>query len=116
MALYSAKTWVDILSYNTWFVSRHRLPLGTGTFTEKLSKLGYLSLFIFMIFKSSCLGIKPRKSPGHSKTGVRLISIISVNTKNIALHKYYFDILYWLVYFHDLIAIEEVWNIAKRRC
>ena len=73
----------------------------------------YLSLLIFMIFKSSCLGIKSRKSPGHSNTDVPLISMIGMNTKNIALNKYYFDILYWHVNFHDLIAIEEVWN---RRC
>ena len=42
MALYSAKTWVDISSYNSWFVSRHRIPYGTGTFKEKLSYLGYI--------------------------------------------------------------------------
>ena len=83
MALYSAKTWADISSYNSWFVSRHRISYGTWTFTEKLSYLGYLSLFIFMIFKSSCLGIKSRKSPGHSKTDVPLISMIGMNTKSI---------------------------------
>ena len=44
----------------------------------------------------------------HSKTDVPLISIIGMNTQNIALHKYYFDILYLHVNFHDLIAIEEV--------
>ena len=69
-----------------------------------------------MIFKSSCLCIKSSKSPGHSKTDVPLISIIGMNTKNIALHKYYFDIFYWHVNFHDLIAIEEVLKITKRRC
>ena len=115
MALYSAKTWVDISSYCSWFVFRHRIPQGTGTFTEKLVYLGYLSLLMFMIFKFSCLGIKSRKSPGHSKTDVPLISIIGMNTKNICLHKYHFDILYWHVNFRDLIAIEEVWNITKRR-
>ena len=67
-----------------------------------------------MILKSSCLGIKSRKSPGHSKTDVPLTSKIGMNTKNIALHKYYFDILYWHVTFHDLIAVEEVSNISKR--
>ena len=66
-----------------------------------------------MIFNSSCLGIKSRKSLGHSKADVPLTLIIGMNTKKIALHKYYFDILYWHVNFNDLIAIEEVWNIRR---
>ena len=36
--------------------------------------------------------------------------------KSFALHKYHFDILNWHAYFSDLIAIEEFWNIMKRRC
>ena len=83
MALYSAKTWVDFSSCNSWFVSRHRIPYGTWTFTEKLSCLGYLSLLVFVIFKSSYLGIKSRKSLEHSKTNVPLISMVGMNTKNI---------------------------------
>ena len=54
MALYSAKRGLPLHHTHSWFVSRHRIPEGTGTFTEKLSYLGYLSLLIFMIFKSSC--------------------------------------------------------------
>ena len=60
MVLYSAKPWVDISSYSSGFVSRHRIAYGTRIFTEKRSYLGYLSLLIFMICKSSCLGIKSR--------------------------------------------------------
>ena len=56
MALYSAKTWVDMSSYNSWFVSRHRISYGTWSFTEKFSYLGYLSLLICMIFKAQSQG------------------------------------------------------------
>ena len=38
--------------------------------------LGYVSLLIFMIFKSSCIGFKSRKSPAHSQTDILLISIM----------------------------------------
>ena len=75
MALYSAKTWVEITSYNSWLFSRHRIPRGTGTFTKHLL-LGYLSQLIFMIFQSSCKGFKSMVSPGHSMTDISLISIM----------------------------------------
>ena len=62
-----------------------------------------------MIFKSSCIGLKSKGSPGHSKTDIPLMSIIMIvlcgfrtHSKNIVLHKYHFGILYWHVQFHDL--------------
>ena len=55
--------------------SWHRIPKGTGTFTEKHLYLGYVSLLIFMIFKSSCIGFKSRESPGHSQTDILLIHV-----------------------------------------
>ena len=61
MVLYSAKTWVDISSYNSCLFIGTEYHRGLG-FVKKLSYLGYLSL---LIFKSSCLGIKSRQSSGH---------------------------------------------------
>ena len=63
LALYSAKTWVGVLSYCFMICF-----LGT----ECHRWLEHSQLF--MIFQSSCTGLKSRESPRHSKTDVSLIS------------------------------------------
>ena len=116
MALHSARTWVDVSSYIHGLVSRHRISYGTGTFTERLLLLDYLSQLIFEIFRSSCMGFKASELPVHSKTDIHLISMFCgfrINTKNIALHKYasFIGVLISMTY-----TIEEVWNITTGRC
>ena len=85
MALYSAKTWVCISSYNLWFGFSAQLGLSLRGF--------YCSQLIFVIFQSSCIVFKSRESSGHSQTDIPLMSIkvfceFRINSKNIVLHKY----------------------------
>ena len=66
-----------------------------------------------MIVQSSCIGFKSRETQGHFKD--RHSSNINnvfcgfmINTKNVALHEYYFfRILYWFVNFHYLNTVPE---------
>ena len=59
MALYSAKEWVGILSYNSWFVFLAQNTIGDCDFHRE----AFISQLIFMIFKSFCIGFKSRESP-----------------------------------------------------
>ena len=77
-----------------------------------------------MIFQTSSIGFKSKESPGHSKTGVLLISRIRFADLELlqrSLPCIYtctnsFHILDWSGSFSDLNPVEEVWNIMKRRC
>ena len=68
MALYSTKTWIGISSYNSRFGFSAQNTIGDWDFHRKVLLLDYLSQFISVIFQLSCISLKSRESPGHSKT------------------------------------------------
>ena len=78
LALNAVNSRVVISSYSFIFVlSAQNTREGWGGWNfhrEDFLLLGYLSQLTFMIFQTSCIGLKSRESLGHLKTDVPLIS------------------------------------------
>ena len=73
LALYTAKKWFGISPYNLMICFLHT-EYQRGISERGVLLQGYLSQLLFKIFPTSSIGFKSRESPGHSKTGIILIS------------------------------------------
>ena len=62
MALNSAKTWVGISSYNSWFVFSAQNTIGDWDFHREAFIVRLSLTAHFMIFKSSCIGFTSGKN------------------------------------------------------
>ena len=121
MALYSAKTWVGISSYNSWFVFSAQNTIGNWdfhreTFIVRPSFTAHLHDISIHLCRLKVKGITGVFNDRHSSNINNVFCGLRINTKNITLHKYNFGILYWHVNFNDLNTIKGVWNITKKRC
>ena len=86
------------------------------TFICRLSHPAHIRDIKIPLFRLLVKKINRAFKDNHSSNVNNVLCGLRINTKNFALHKYYFDILYWHVHCPDLNTIEEVWNITKRRC
>ena len=94
MALYSAKTWVDISSYNSWFGFSAQITIEDWNITKTcpcnvyplehhfyIAKLGYAGVFLFFLFLLQNIDCGYSLEPPRRR--VPTIYILSKNKKNI---------------------------------